>query len=505
MEKKQKTIFDLRSTAAALLFLALKQRFPSALLVESKVTPLGFYCDFSLSSPFGEGNLKQVEEVMQAWIRQKIEVQVREMVGKSAREYFLFHKEPHLARFVENSNEQVFFLLQMAGQMVLSESSSSLCDLGQIEAFCLQKFDQVDSKLRVYGTAFFDKKELKDFLKKAKDWTLSSHVTLGEKLGLFEESEGEWLWLPEGYKALSLLKNCLESEIRSQGFSSVSSTLLSEDSAWNAFSERHAIIFEKQKTTKVFKVSESTTFCSLDDKDPSLGLLDPHVFQGIRSHVFCSKKDLFHELISSLHFMTKIFKILGFTFDPVLFEVRKGKFKDISSLFFKALKGLGGDPQLDIADDGIPRIQLDVVDGLGRSWPIAYISAALTLKEEVTSFASSICLSFERVFALLLEKEGGYLPFLISPLQVKVVPLQEKHCSFAKEILDSLKREGYRAEFCFESKELKVALRQALESGVPYVLVIGDKELETNTITLRDVRAKKAQSLSWQELLEVLR
>ncbi len=113
-------------------------------------------------------------------------------------------------------------------------------------------------------------------------------------------------------------------------------------------------------------------------------------------------------------------------------------------------------------------------------------------------------MSFERVIALLLEKEGGYLPFLLSPLQLKVVPLQKKHRSFAEETLNSLKKERFRAELCLESKELKLILKQALEEGVPYVLVIGDKEIETNTITLRDVRKKQAQSLPWQELLKVL-
>ena len=509
MKKEKKTIFDLRNSAACLLSLALKQRFPSALLLPGKVTPLGFYCDFSFSGLFDDQCLRQVEEVMQSWIRQKMDVQIREMVAMSAKEYFSFHKEPFLAKHVESfSSSSTFPLMQIAGHMVLSESSSAFPDLGEIGAFCLQKVEHVGLKLRIHGTAFFEKEELKEFLKLSERWEHSSHVALGKKMELFEEGEfGEWLWFPDGQKSRSLLKKRIEAEEELQGFSRVSSLPISEDVSLGAFSESHQKFFERQDLARVFKFSECATFCSSEVNDSMAGLVDSFLCQGIRSHVFCQKKDLLDELISCLHFMTKIFKILGFAFRPVLFEVSKGEFKEVSSLFFKALRAFleGSQMEVELAFDGVPRIEWSVEDGLGRSWPVACISAVLPFEEGVVSFASSCCLSFERVIALLLEKEEGYLPFWLSSVQIKVVPLQKKHNALAKETLAFLRNEGFRVDLCSDGGELKTLLRQALESGVPYVVVIGDKELETNTITLRDVRAKQAQSLPLQELIEVLK
>jgi threonyl-tRNA synthetase len=501
MKKETVSLFDIRSAVACLLAVAVKQRFPSCLQAGMKVTPLGFYCDFSFSEAFDPQYLKLIEEVMQAWIRQKLSMRIREMVALSAREYFLFHKEPLLADFIEDSSSSSFFLAEIAGQTILSESDVALGDLGKIGAFSLQKSEQVGSKLRIYGTAFFDKKELKDFLKLSEDWEFSSHTALGKKLKFFEETEeGEWIWYPAGQKARSILKRRIEKEEEDFGFLKVSSMPVCEEISLNAFSAPHQKIFEQQK---ISKITECATFCLLEGKDGPAGLLNPSIFQGIRSHVFCSRKDLSAELISYLHFMTKIFKILGFAFRPILFEAPKGKFKDVSSSFSKALESF--DKEVFVASDGIPRIQWDVIDGLARSWQVACVTAIRTKQEEFTGFACSSCLSFERVFALLLEKEKGTLPFWISPVQVKVVPLLSKHKVLAEKTVAALKCEGMKAEICREGVELKTTLRRALEEGVPYVVVIGDKELETDTITLRDVRAKFAQSLPWQELIKMLK
>ena len=502
------TLFDVRSGAACLLALTVKQRFPAALLVGLKVTSLGFYCDFSFDSVFDEEALAQVEEMMLAWIRQKIDVKIREMVPRSAKEYFLFHKEPLLAKYIESSSSSSFFLAEIAGQMVLSESAVSLSDLGKIGAFCLQKIEQSGPKLRIYGTAFFNKKELKDFLKTAQEWSCFSHIISGEKLGLFEEEEGGWIWLPKGQKIRSLLKKVFEEEEEKFGFLRVSSLPITEDVSWKDFSFLHRKIFEKQNQSGTIKISECVTCCLLEGNDLSAGLLDPSLFQALRSHTFCQKKDLLDEVISSLHFMTKIFKILGFAFHSVLFEVHKGKHKEMSNLLSKALGSLdeGFERKNAVAFDSSPRIEWMVVDGLGRSWPIACLRSPADVSQlDLVCFASSSCLSFERVIALLLEKERGRIPFWMDPLQIRVVALEKKHQDVAKKTFDSLRAEGFRADLYLKDEELKRVLRRALEEGIPYVAVIGDKELETDTITLRDVRAKQARSLPWQELIEMLK
>lgn len=499
MKKQSVTLFDLRSAAASALSLAVKQLFPSALLAGSKVTPTGFYCDFSLSTSFNSECMRQVEEVLQAWIRQKLQVEVREMVSLSAKEYFLFHKEPLLAKKIEESEESTFFLTQILGKMTLSSSSEPLQDLGQIGAFSLQSLEKVGKRVRIYGTAFFDKQELKNFLKIFESY--SSHLILGDKESLFEEGEdGQILWLPKGQEVRSILKNIFETEEEKFQFKRVSSIPVSEEVSHKIYLPFHQKVFEREKKHGTVKISECATFCPLIDSDLTADLLDASFFEGVRFHIFCSKKDLLDELISYLHFMTKIFKILDFAFRPIFFEVRKGKFQEASLLFAKALEQIGTEVEVQKSSSGFPRIEWNVADGLGRNFPIADVEAG-----NFEGFAGSTCLSFERILALLLEKTKGNLPFWISPIQVKVLPLQKKHQAMAEEAYLSLKAAGFRSELFKGTDEIKTVLNQALEQGIPYVVVIGDKELESKNVTLRDVRAKRAQSLHLQDLIEMLK
>jgi threonyl-tRNA synthetase len=149
-----------------------------------------------------------------------------------------------------------------------------------------------------------------------------------------------------------------------------------------------------------------------DDYDFSSGLFSPSTFQGVYSHVFCSKKDLLREVISSLHFMTKIFKILDFAFHPVFFEARKKKDKEMSSLLLQAWKNVGGELEIQGASKGSSRIEGHVSDRMGQSWKIASIHCPVQLQNDLAAFAISPCVSFERVIALLLEKGQGKFPVL---------------------------------------------------------------------------------------------
>ncbi|MBX9924131.1 MAG: hypothetical protein K2Y01_08485 [Rhabdochlamydiaceae bacterium] len=416
MKKKSISLHDIRNVAASLLSLAVKQRFPAALCRGGHVTPLGFYCDFSFPGPFKEEYLRQIEDVMQSWIRQNLEIQVQEMVGASLKEYFFFHKEPLLAEYVVGSEDPSFFLLKFAGLGMLLESETSIRYLGDV-GFChLQKSERTGNRIRIYGTAFFDKQELKNFLKEKGRKEISSHQALGLKNKLFFEEDGRWLWLPAGQKIRTLLKRRVEEEEASHGFLRVSTHSLCEDFSKKSLFLSHEKLFQLQNSLKTVKFSECLTFCLLDSCDVLSGLFRPAFFQGLCSHVFCRKKDLLEELISSLHFMTKIFKILDFAYRPIFFETRKGKDKELSSLLFQAWKGVGEEPEVRAASVGKSRIEWHVQDSLGQSWEMASIHCPVQLsQDDLVAFAMSPCVSFERVIALLLEKEQGKFPVWLTP------------------------------------------------------------------------------------------
>jgi threonyl-tRNA synthetase len=411
MKKKSISLHDIRNMAMGLLSLAVKQRFPAALCRGGRVTPQGFYCDFSFQDPFKEEYLRQIEEVMLSWVRQKLEVQVQEMVGVSAKEYFLFHKEPFLAEFIEGSEASSFFLLKLAGMGMLLETGSSIRHLGDV-GFChLQKSERAGARVRIYGTAFFDKQDLKKFLKEEGKREIYSHQALGLKNKLFFEESGSWIWLPLGERIRTLFKRRIEEEVENQGFLRVSTCPICEGFSQKALLSSHEKIFKIQNLAKKARLFEVVTAWISDGNDSVSGLFQPAILQGIHATVFCPKKDLLDELISSLHFMTKIFKILDFASRPIFFESRKGKDKEMLSLLFQACKSLGGEPEIRTASVGNSRIEWHVQDSMGQSWQMAYIHCPVMLSQEnLAAFSISPCVSFERAIALLLEKEQGKFP-----------------------------------------------------------------------------------------------
>lgn len=416
MKKKSISLYDIRNTAASLLSLAVKQRFPSTLCRGVHVTPQGFYCDFSFKDPFKDEYLKQIEDVLQSWIRQNMEIQVQEMVKVSAKEYFLFHKEPLLAEHIEEMGEGSFFLLKLAGMGMLLESETPIKYLKDVGFCYLQKSERVGGWIRIYGTSFFEKQELKKFLKEEGKKDTSSHQVLGVKNKLFFEEDGNWFWLPAGEKIRNILKRKLEEEEGMQGFLRVSTYPICEGASEKSLFLAHEKLFMFQKLTEKARFSECITFWFSGVNDPLSGLFAPSVFQGIRSHVFCSKKDLLGELISSLHFMTKIFKILDFAFRPIFFEARKGKDKEMSALLFQALKSVEEAPEVRKVSIGKSRIEWHVQDNMGQSWEMANIHCPQFFPQgDLAAFAISPCVSFERAIAMLLEKEQGKFPVWLVP------------------------------------------------------------------------------------------
>lgn len=506
MNRKNNTLFDLRASSLSLLALAVKQLFPGVLLAGGRVTSLGFYYDFVFPVSFEESFLLQIEELMLAWIRQKMEVDVKEMVASSARAYFQFHKEPYLVRQIERSSQGSFFLMQIANKMVLSESSLGVSHLGEIGAFRLQKSEKLGKRLRIYGTAFFEKKDLKEFLKQSKEWTVTSHVVVGKEKGLFEEEgEGSWLWFAKGQKMRSLLINALEEEGEQSGYVSVFSAPVSKGLLGKEVFQAHQKIFEKLNSLQVARFFECSTFLDLKDKDFSCGLLDLSTFQGHRFSVFCEEKDLLRELISSLHFMTKIFKILDFEFRVVFLQRRKRGVQE--ELLKNALSHLGWEFEIEEAPSGeASRIECCSIDGLGRRWPVSFVSGPVFLSQDgFTCFSGSASLSFERSLALMLEKKKGEIPFWLVLEQVRVLPLQDKHLVYSQEVFLSLKEAGFRVCLDEGREELKTRLHKASQEGVAYVVIIGDQEVESLSVTLRDVGKKQTQSLSVQGLLDLLK
>lgn len=442
MNIKNNSLLDLRSTSACLLALAVKELFPRAVMLGGKATTMGFYCDFLFPFPFESALLRQIEEGMFAFIRKKEEVSLREMVPFSAKGYFRSEGEWFLADMLEQSALPTIDMMNIAGRMFLTDGSACLNHLGEIKALRLHKGEVLEglnlkNGVRIHGTAFFDKGELKEFLREQGDWIGVSHVLLGKEKGFFKEVEaGRCFWLPKGMKIKALLMEKIQEAIEERGMLSVSTLPVLEGFSFKDFFKRHQKLFESDPKSFEGKFfSECATVCASEAKISSIDLLNGSVFQANFSHLFCKENLLLEEVISCLHFMTKIFKILDLEFQIVLVESEaRGRSSKNSMVLLEALK-LFGSEFIEMSDgSGDSKVEWRVKDRLGAEWPVSCVYAPQKVKNkggvrgnEIFCLPQSLFLSFERIIALVIERSKGKLPLWLSPCQIKTMPLQKSH------------------------------------------------------------------------------
>ncbi len=408
------SLANLRNVAAVLLALTVKELFPKALLLGGKATSLGFYYDFFLPFPFDKKFLKQIEERMLFSILKKEKVSFREMVPYSAKQYFLSRRESFLADLAERSSSSTVALLEIAGQMFLTGAEEGIEDLGEIGSVKVLKEEILGKgKMRIHGTAFSSKGELKEFFKEKGDWVGVSHEILGEKKGLFSfYEESSCFWFSKGLRLRSQLLQKLEKLGEDFGVNFVSTKTISEEIFITSFLKNQWKIFEKMGGRDAKKVcGENITVYSLDSNVCNFGLLDSTVYLSNISWVFCGESFLLEEVISCLHFVTKIFKILGFEFRMVLVEKPKSRSKWLKDGFLKAFDTLEVETREDLKDGS--RIECRIQDRLGLEWPVSCVYAPRKAegREGFFFLPFSSFLSLERIIALIVEKSKEELLF----------------------------------------------------------------------------------------------
>ena len=398
-------IRHLRTVAAPLLAAAVKSFCPKASLLGGGATSLGFYYDFVFPFPFQKTFLKEIEERMYALVVKEEPLKYLEMVPSCAEGYFLSKKEEALAEIAGSSLDSTVYLVDLFGKYYLLDEEVSIKDAGEIKGIKILKFEVLDQGVRIHGTAFPDKYELKKFLKERKDWIGTSHVDLGRELSLFSKTdEGGWIFSSKGKKTLEALIKKVETSLEEEG-SEIIITHPSSDEKTPL--ERHQEAF-KQLNSKW--LSETGLVVSGHAKLFSSDLFDLFAYHSNFSHFFCKENLLSEEVISCLHFMTKIFKILDFEFHAVLIEKRKGRSGVLKQALGSVEECSGWTSEQE--DYRGSRIEWRVRDRMGLEWPVSCLYAPRKVNKtgEFFCFPFSAVLSFERLFALLLERTKGSLP-----------------------------------------------------------------------------------------------
>lgn len=556
------TLEEIRHSTAHMLAAAVTKLWPDTKLGIGPIIEDGFYYDFDLKHKFTLEDLKKIEEVMQELIKKKEKFEKKLITAKEAKKQF--KKDPYkleLIKDFEKEKKQISFY--KTGNFIDLCKGPHVKDTSQLGNFKLLKISgsywKGDSKnksmQRIYGTAFLTKQELDAHLHNIEEAKKRDHRILGEQLQLFffhEYSPGSPIFLPKGAIVYNELINFLRQEYKKRDYQEVITPLLYEKSLWetsghwqhykdNMFNleiekrtfslkpmncPSHCLIYKNKLWSYKELPLRIADFANLHRNELSgtlSGLTRVRKMSQDDSHIFVTEEQLESEISKLIDFEKFIYE-KAFKFDFVMtLGTRPNNFIGDKKLWDKAEKILESILKKNkilykIAEkDGAfygPKIDLKVKDVLNREWQLGTIQLdfQLPLRFELTYEGKdgkkhtpiiihrAILGSLERFIALLIEHYSGKLPVWISPVQVVLMTIADRHTNYAKKLEEELKNSNIRTELDDRSESIGKKVHDNQVMKIPYLITIGDKEVETNNLAIR-TRDNKVINMKKQEFI----
>ena len=544
-----------RHSSAHVLATAVLELFPETKLGHGPPTESGFFYDFYRPTPFTPEDLEKIEQRM---------AQVVQRDEKFEREYI--PREEGLDRFrAEGDFMKVHFIEQFTkpGEPISTYRNGKFVDFcrgphvpstGRIKAFKLTSIagaywlgDEKNPQLqRIYGTSFFNKKDLEQHLTAIEEAKKRDHRLLGQQLDLFSIQElagpGLIFWHPKGGLIRKEMEDWMRNEYLARGYHLVYTPHVFRVNLWqtsghegyyaqNMFTPMklddadyrmkpmncpgHILIYKD--TLRSYRdlpqrYGELGTVYRYERSGVMHGLLRVRGFTHDDAHIFCTPEQIEGEIVGCIEFALAVLKTFGFTEFHV--ELSTWDPKDKKSF-------VGGDDNWNLATNSLekvlkdlkipyktipgeaafygPKIDVKLVDAIGRLWQLSTVQFDFNLPERfgleyVAEDGSrkqplmvhrALFGSVERFFGVLIEHYAGAFPVWLSPVQVAVIPISEKHTAYAQKVTQQLKDAGVRVHLDDRNEKMNAKVREQTMQKVPFLLVVGEKEAEAGTVNVR--------------------
>ena len=554
----------LRHSTAHLMAQAIKNLYPDAMFYVGPVVKEGFYYDFKTKEKITEADLKKIEKEMQRIAKKKYDIEKYTITKEEAKEKF---SDDYLKQEVLKNIPSDEVSIYKQGDFEDLCRGPHLPNVGLIKNFKLTKVSGAylggDSKnemlTRIYGIAFADKESLKKHLDMLKEAEKRDHRKLGRELNLwtFKEEVGAGLpiWLPNGARMRSRLEQLLFKAHRKRGYEPVRGPEILKSSLWQV-SGHYQNYGENMYFTKIeddeygvkpmncvghIKVYEDAlhSYRDLPLKYFEYGVVHRHEASGalhglfrVReftqddAHIFCLPSQIEEQVIEVIDFVDKIMKTFGFEY-KMMISTKPDKAvgsDEVWEIATASLKTAMEKHNLsyDIDEGGGafygPKIDIKITDAIGREWQCGTVQLDFNLpqrfkleytnddntKEQPVMIHRAILGSFERFIGILTEHYAGEFPMFIAPTQVAIIPIAEPHKAYAKEIKDKLLDIGADSEIYDKNESLNKRIRTAEKAKTPMLIILGDEEVNNNTIAVRDRRERKQYNLSKEEFLNLV-
>jgi len=557
----------LRHSTSHVMAMAVKELYPEAKVTIGPAIEDGFYYDFDYKRPFKEEDLPKIEEKMAELIEEDIPFYREEVSKEQAIELFKVLGEDYKVEILEELDQDRVTLYRNRHFVDLCRGPH-LPSTKYIKAYKLTKVagaywrgDEKRTMLsRIYGTAFPDRKSLKQYLHRVEEAKRRSHVKLGAQLELFsthdEIGAGMVVWHPNGAILRKVIEDFEVQEHLRRGYEIVRGPQLLKTELWKRSGHfenyrEHmyfTLIDEQSYGIKpmnclahmfIYK-SKIRSYRDLPKRYFELGTVHRHERSGVLhgllrvreftqddAHIICTPEQLNQEIKGVIGFVQDVMAIFGFDFE---LELSTRPDKSIGSdedweLATNALKEAMDQSGLayDINEgDGAfygPKIDVKLSDALGRKWQCATIQCDFTLPERFDLYYVDkdgerrrpamihrvILGAIERFIGILIEHHAGAFPTWLAPVQATVLTVADRHIPHAQEVYRALKGADVRVKADFRNEKLGFKVREAQVMKIPYMLIVGDKEVESRGVTPRLRSGKNLELMDVGKFLDVIR
>ena len=554
----------IRHSTAHLMAMATQQLFPGVQVTIGPVIEDGYFYDFATGNNFGPDDLEKIEKRMEEIVADDLTIERRVYSREKAIELFRNMGERYKVEIIEELPEGEEISVYRQGAWMDLCRGPHVPSTGKLKAFKLTKvagaYWRGDSKnkmlQRIYGTAWANKKQLKQYLNRIAEAEKRDHRKIGKKLGLFhtqEEAPGMVFWHPAGWTIYQVIEQYMRKAQIDQGYSEIKTPQLVDLSLWEKSGHAEKFgddMFMLRSDEREFAVKPMNCPChvqvfnqglksyrdlplrlaefgSCHRNEPSgslHGIMRVRSFTQDDAHIFCTEEQIQPEVSQFIDFLHEVYADFGFTEIIYRLSTRPPERVGSDEDWDRAEAALGQAldakelPWQELPGEGAfygPKIEFSLKDCIGRVWQLGTIQVDFSMpgrldaqyvaedgsRQVPVMLHRAILGSFERFIGILIEQYEGAFPFWLAPEQAVVMNITDSQADYAQEVAKSLQNNGFRAICDLRNEKIGFKIRGHSMQRVPYILVVGDKEKESRTVAVRTRDGKDLGSLPLEQVL----
>ncbi|MGY6278021.1 threonine--tRNA ligase [Methylomonas sp. MgM2] len=566
--KDEEGVEVIRHSTAHLLAQAVKQLFPTAQITIGPVVENGFYYDIAFERSFTPEDLAAIEKKMRELAAQDIEISRSVMSRDDAVSFFEGLGEKYKAEIIASIPANEDLSLYTQGEFTDLCRGPHVPSTGRLKAFKLMKIagaywrgDSNNEMLqRIYGTAWADKKDLADYLHRLEEAEKRDHRKIGKALDLFhtqEEAPGMVFWHDKGWSIYQQVEQYIREKLRVNGYGEVKTPQIVDRSLWEKsghWDKFSAMMFTTHSESRDYAVKPMNCPChiqiynqgiksyrdlpirlaefgSCHRNEPSgtlHGLMRVRNFVQDDAHIFCTEDQIQSEVSVFIDLLFEVYKDFGF--DDVIIKLSTRPENRVGSdevwdkaeqALELALNAKGLDWELQPGEGAFygPKIEFSLKDCIGRVWQCGTIQVDFSMPDRLGAsyigedsarhapvmLHRAILGSLERFIGILIEQHAGNFPLWLAPVQAVAMNITDRQAEYAEQVRRELEKQGLRVKIDLRNEKIGFKIREHSMQRVPYLLIVGDKELENQTVAVRTQQGDDLGSMTTADLIARLK